>query len=92
MPNLGPTEIIVIAIVALLLFGGTRLAGLGKNAGRSIREFKEETRSIKDDEAKAKARAGEVEAPATTSATTTSAANRADKVVDAEVVEERRDA
>ena len=37
-------EWIVLALVALLLFGGSRLAGLGKSAGQAIREFKEETR------------------------------------------------
>ena len=42
-------EWIIIAIVALLLFGGTRLAGLGKSAGKAIREFKEETSSLKSD-------------------------------------------
>lgn len=38
----GPTELIIILVVVLLLFGGSRLAGLGKGVGRSIREFKEE--------------------------------------------------
>ncbi len=36
-------EWIVIAVVVLVLFGGAKLAGIGKNAGRAIREFKEET-------------------------------------------------
>ncbi len=51
MPNLGGWEWVILAVVALLLFGGTRLAGFGKNAGKAIREFKEETKSIKADEA-----------------------------------------
>ena len=38
-------EWIIILVVALLLFGGSRLAGLGKGVGRSIREFKEEVKS-----------------------------------------------
>ncbi|MGC4152103.1 MAG: twin-arginine translocase TatA/TatE family subunit [Propionicimonas sp.] len=42
-------EWIIIAVVALLLFGGTRLAGLGKSAGKAIREFKEETSSLKSE-------------------------------------------
>lgn len=50
MPNLGPMEIAIIAVVILLLFGGSKLAGLGKNAGRALREFKEETRALKADE------------------------------------------
>ncbi len=43
MPNLGGWEIAIIAVVVLVLFGGTKLAGIGKNAGKAIREFKEET-------------------------------------------------
>ncbi len=40
-------EIVVLLVVVLLLFGGSRLAGMGKGAGRAIREFKEE---VKGDE------------------------------------------
>jgi sec-independent protein translocase protein TatA len=36
-------EWVILALVALVLFGGSRLAGIGKNAGKAIREFKEET-------------------------------------------------
>jgi len=35
-------EWVVLLVVALLLFGGQRLAGMGKGAGRAIREFREE--------------------------------------------------
>lgn len=45
--QLGPWEWALIALIALLLFGGTRLAGIGKNAGKAIREFKEETSDLK---------------------------------------------
>ena len=31
---------------ALVLFGGSRIAGVGKGAGRAIREFKEETAGL----------------------------------------------
>ncbi len=41
------SEIVILIIVALLIFGGSRIAGLGKSAGRAIREFKEETQSLK---------------------------------------------
>lgn len=42
MPDIGGWEWVIIAVVALVLFGGTKLAVVGKNAGRAIREFKEE--------------------------------------------------
>ncbi len=44
--NLGPTELLIILAIVLLLFGGARLAGLGKSTGRAIREFKEETKGL----------------------------------------------
>ncbi|WP_114046178.1 twin-arginine translocase TatA/TatE family subunit [Acidipropionibacterium virtanenii] len=44
-----PTEVglLILVIVALVLFGGSRIAGVGKGAGRAIREFKEETSGLK---------------------------------------------
>ncbi len=57
----GQWDILILAIVALILFGGTKLAGFGRNAGKAIREFKEETQSIsKEGQAKADAASGEV--------------------------------
>lgn len=49
-----PTEIsvLILVIIALLLFGGSRLAGVGKGAGRAIREFKEETQGLNDKDKK----------------------------------------
>ena len=46
--------IIIIVVLALVLFGGSRIAGVGKGAGRAIRQFKEETAGLdkgKDKEA-----------------------------------------
>lgn len=39
---------LIILAIALLLFGGSRLAGLGKGVGRSIREFKSEVKAVDD--------------------------------------------
>ncbi len=44
--RLGTTEIILIVILALVLFGGSKLAGVGKALGKSIKDFKNE---VKDD-------------------------------------------
>lgn len=46
--RLGPMEIFLIVILALVLFGGGKIAGLGKALGQSIREFKKE---VKEDKA-----------------------------------------
>lgn len=43
----GGMEWVILLIVALLLFGGSRLAGIGKGTGRAIREFKEETEGLR---------------------------------------------
>ena len=40
--RLGITEILVILVIALVVFGGGKLAGVGKALGQSIREFKKE--------------------------------------------------
>lgn len=88
MPNLQGWEWVILIVLALLIFGGTRLAGAGKNAGRALREFKDETRKIKADDEEAKRAQAEREA--------LSGGTQApvDEVVEAEVVEpqpEKRD-
>ena len=44
----GIPEIVVIAVVALLLFG-KRLPSVGRNLGRGIVEFKRGLKDVKDD-------------------------------------------
>jgi sec-independent protein translocase protein TatA len=46
--GLGVPELLIILAVVLLLFGGARLAGIGKSTGRAIKEFKEETKGLKE--------------------------------------------
>jgi len=50
MFGLGVPELLIILAVVLLLFGGSRLAGLGKSTGRALKEFKQETKGLKADE------------------------------------------
>lgn len=40
LQNLGPTELIVILIIILVLFGGTKLPSLARSLGKSVGEFK----------------------------------------------------
>lgn len=42
--RLGTTEILLILVIALVVFGSSRLSGVGKALGTSIREFKEEVK------------------------------------------------
>ncbi len=42
--RLGTTEIVLIVILALVLFGGGKLAGVGKALGKSIKDFKNEVK------------------------------------------------
>ncbi len=39
----GPTEWVIIAIVVLLLFGGTKIPELMRGLGKGVKEFKEAT-------------------------------------------------
>ena len=46
--NIGSTEIIVIGLVLLLLFGGKKLPELAKGIGDSIRELKKSLQDKKE--------------------------------------------
>jgi sec-independent protein translocase protein TatA len=50
MPNIGPLEIVIILIIALIVFGPKRLPELGRSMGRGIREFKNSLTMDKDDD------------------------------------------
>ena len=41
MPNIGPTELIIVLVIVLLIFGPKRLPGLGRQLGGGMREFKD---------------------------------------------------
>lgn len=47
MANLGLSEILIIALILILLFGGKKIPEFFKGVGESIREFKKAT---KDDD------------------------------------------
>ncbi|HMM05920.1 MAG TPA: twin-arginine translocase TatA/TatE family subunit [Clostridiales bacterium] len=43
--RIGIWQILLIIVLVLILFGGSKLAGVGKSLGRGIKEFKEEIHS-----------------------------------------------
>ena len=47
--NLGAGEIIVIALIVLLLFGGKKIPELMKGIGKGVRSFKEVMNNIEKD-------------------------------------------
>jgi sec-independent protein translocase protein TatA len=61
--GLGAPELIVILIILLVLFGGTKLPGLAKGLGQSIKEFK---KAAKDEDEPAKPAATEAKKPEAT--------------------------
>jgi sec-independent protein translocase protein TatA len=60
MPDLGPAELLIVLLVVVVLFGGSRLADLGGSLGKGIKEFR---KAIKEDEGPA-AEAGSASAAA----------------------------
>lgn len=50
MPNIGPLELAIVAIIALVIFGPKRLPELGKSLGSGMREFKASISGDKDDD------------------------------------------
>jgi len=49
MFGLGPTELIIIAIIVLLIFGAKRLPDIGKGLGGAIKEFRNVKKELSSD-------------------------------------------
>lgn len=49
MPQIGPLEILVIFIVALVVFGPSKLPQIGRQVGRAFHEFRKFQASLRDD-------------------------------------------
>jgi sec-independent protein translocase protein TatA len=48
--QIGPTEILIILGVVLLLFGGKKLPELARGSGKALRIFKSEVKAMNDDD------------------------------------------
>ena len=66
MPNIGPLEIAIVLVIALVIFGPKRLPELGKSVGDGFREFKGSINGDKDELKEREAKRVEVEAHADT--------------------------
>ena len=79
--NVGPLELVVVLIIALIVFGPKRLPELGHSLGKGIREFRSSVRGDdKDEDEKVR----EIEA------SPTQATAEAPEPVEGEVVTEKR--
>ena len=61
MGSIGAPELIVIALIALLLFGAGRIADIGKGLGQGIKNFKQGLKEAGEDDEEADAKAAKVE-------------------------------
>jgi sec-independent protein translocase protein TatA len=48
--SLGAPELLIILAIVVVLFGATRLSGLGKGLGRGIRDFRKELREGQEED------------------------------------------
>ena len=47
--NLGPSELIIVALIVLLLFGGKKIPELMRGMGKGIREFNNAKDGMRDE-------------------------------------------
>ncbi len=51
----GPSELVIILVIVLVLFGGGKLAGVGRSLGSAISEFKEAVKKPENEDEPLKA-------------------------------------
>jgi sec-independent protein translocase protein TatA len=49
MPSIGPTELMIVFVLALLVLGPRRLPEAGRSLGRGIKEFKSSVKGVTAD-------------------------------------------
>lgn len=54
LPSIGPWELILILVIALIIFGPGKLPEVGKSIGKGIREFRSATKEPENNEPPAK--------------------------------------
>lgn len=48
LPNIGPVELIIVLVIALLILGPGKLPEVGSAFGKTIREFKKAATDVQD--------------------------------------------
>ena len=49
MPSIGVPGLVIILVIALIIFGPSKLPQLGRAVGQTLKEFKNSTKDIVDD-------------------------------------------
>ncbi len=63
LKTLGPTELIIILVIVLVVFGADKLASLGGAVGKSVKEFRTEVKLEEDEEDESVSEAKDESAP-----------------------------
>jgi sec-independent protein translocase protein TatA len=50
--SIGPGELIIVLVIALIILGPKRLPEVGRSVGKGMREFKDSLSGINDDDEK----------------------------------------
>jgi sec-independent protein translocase protein TatA len=48
MPNVGPFELLLLGLLAVIIFGPAKLPEIGRSIGKSMREFKDSVSGVTD--------------------------------------------
>jgi sec-independent protein translocase protein TatA len=76
VPNVSATEIVLLLLLALLLFGAKRLPEIGRSLGKGMREFKDSVSGGGRDDERRELESPAIEPPVGTQDTTAPAAPR----------------
>ena len=50
MPNIGPMELVIVLVIAILVLGPKKLPEVGRSIGKGMREFKDSISGVSDDD------------------------------------------
>jgi sec-independent protein translocase protein TatA len=79
MPNVGPMELAIVLVVALIVLGPKRLPEVGRSLGKGMREFKDSLSNASQDDDDVALDVEEPPKPVTTAAATAPSAPDSDE-------------
>jgi sec-independent protein translocase protein TatA len=79
MPNVGPMELVIVLVVALIVLGPKRLPEVGRSLGNGLREFKDSLQNPGQDDDDVQLDVEEPPKPVTTAAATAPSAPDTDE-------------